>query len=85
MVVISHRGNIDGSKSECENNPTYIQQALDQGFEVEVDVPEGFHLDGIIPYDVTISKNKGIFKIFASSKEDAQKQIDSYIQKNMQE
>ena len=54
-------------------------------FEVEVDVPEGFHLDGTIPYDVTISKNKGIFKIFASSKEDAQKQIDSYIQKNMQE
>jgi hypothetical protein len=54
-------------------------------FEVEVDIPEGFHLDGVIPYDVTISKNKGIFKIFASSKEDAQKQIDSYIQESMQE
>jgi hypothetical protein len=43
MIIISHRGNIDGSKPECENNPTYIQQALDQGFDVEVDV---WYVDG---------------------------------------
>jgi len=36
-------------------------------FEVEVEVPEGFNFNGIIPYDVTINKNKGIFKIYANS------------------
>ena len=43
MKIISHRGNLDGRKPECENNPTYIQQALDQGFDVEVDV---WYVDG---------------------------------------
>ena len=37
-MIISHRGNLEGRKSECENNPTYIQQALDRGFNVEIDV-----------------------------------------------
>jgi hypothetical protein len=43
MRIISHRGNLDGRKPECENNPTYIQQALDLGFDVEVDV---WYVDG---------------------------------------
>lgn len=43
MKIISHRGNLDGRKPECENNPTYIQQALDLGFDVEVDV---WYVDG---------------------------------------
>jgi hypothetical protein len=43
MKIISHRGNLTGSKPECENNPTYIQQALDLGFDVEVDV---WYVDG---------------------------------------
>jgi len=38
MKIISHRGNLDGRKPDCENNPIYIQQALDLGFDVEVDV-----------------------------------------------
>jgi hypothetical protein len=38
MKIISHRGNLYGRKPECENNPTYIQQALDLGFDVEIDV-----------------------------------------------
>lgn len=38
IKIISHRGNIDGSKPDCENNPTYIQSALDLGFDVEIDV-----------------------------------------------
>ena len=29
MILISHRGNINGSKPEMENKPEYIQQALD--------------------------------------------------------
>ena len=38
MILISHRGNINGPNSEMENNPEYIQKALDLGYDVEVDV-----------------------------------------------
>ena len=38
MILISHRGNINGSKPEMENKPEYIQQALDLGYDVEIDV-----------------------------------------------
>ena len=37
MKIISHRGNLDGPSS-CENSPNLIQQALDLGYDVEVDV-----------------------------------------------
>lgn len=38
MLNISHRGNINGAKSDYENQPQYIDDALGAGFEVEVDV-----------------------------------------------
>lgn len=38
MILISHRGNIDGKIPEYENNPNYIQAALELGYDVEVDV-----------------------------------------------
>jgi len=38
MKLISHRGNIDGINKEFENNPKYITQALERGFDVEIDV-----------------------------------------------
>lgn len=38
MRLIAHRGNISGPKPEFENNPEYIVQALDKGFDVEIDV-----------------------------------------------
>ena len=38
MKLISHRGNIKGSKPKYENYPNYICQALKLGYEVEVDV-----------------------------------------------
>jgi hypothetical protein len=38
MKIISHRGNLNGRKPECENNPTYIDQAIAEGFNVEIDV-----------------------------------------------
>ena len=38
MIVISHRGNINGPVPEKENTPEYIDSALEQGFDVEVDV-----------------------------------------------
>ena len=38
MYLISHRGNIDGIVKDEENKPEYIDKALENGFEVEVDV-----------------------------------------------
>lgn len=43
MILISHRGNIDGPNPKLENSPTYIQQALDKGYHVEIDV---WYVDG---------------------------------------
>jgi|TARA_B100000073_G_C23590781_1_gene516228 hypothetical protein len=38
MILISHRGNINGKDVENENNPLYIDRALGKGYDVEVDV-----------------------------------------------
>ena len=38
MYLISHRGNVDGIIKDDENKPEYIDKALKNGFEVEVDV-----------------------------------------------
>ena len=38
MFLISHRGNINGKKPEYENDPGYIDEALDKGYGVEIDV-----------------------------------------------
>lgn len=38
MKFIAHRGNMNGPNPAMENKPEYIQQALDAGYDVEVDV-----------------------------------------------
>ena len=38
MILISHRGNLDGKNESEENNPIYIEEALNAGYEVEIDV-----------------------------------------------
>ena len=38
MIYISHRGNISGPNEKFENKIEYVQNALDKGYEVEVDV-----------------------------------------------
>ncbi len=38
MKLISHRGNINGRLESRENEPTYIDLAIQKGYEVEVDV-----------------------------------------------
>lgn len=38
MILISHRGNINGKNENLENRPTYIDKAINKGFDVEVDV-----------------------------------------------
>jgi hypothetical protein len=36
--LISHRGNLLGSDKENENNPNYILNSINLGYEVEIDV-----------------------------------------------
>jgi len=43
MLLISHRGNIDGSNPDKENHPTYLQNAINCGYHAEVDV---WYIDG---------------------------------------
>ena len=38
MYLISHRGNINSINKDRENSPDYINEALENGFDVEVDV-----------------------------------------------
>ena len=35
MILISHRGNISGIEHDNENNPKYINAAINEGFEVK--------------------------------------------------
>ncbi len=38
MLKISHRGNTNGPNPEKENSPEYILDAIDKGFDVEIDI-----------------------------------------------
>jgi len=38
MVLISHRGNINGKMPQNENHPDYIDEAIHAGYDVEIDV-----------------------------------------------
>ena len=38
MILISHRGNINGRNESRENSIEYIYEALNLGFDVEIDV-----------------------------------------------
>ena len=38
MILISHRGNINGRFEDWENKPEYIEDTLRLGYEVEIDV-----------------------------------------------
>lgn len=38
MKLIAHRGNITGKNIEKENSPDYLIDAINQGYDVEVDV-----------------------------------------------
>jgi len=38
MILISHRGNTNGKFESYENEPAYIDKAISEGFDVEIDV-----------------------------------------------
>lgn len=42
MILIAHRGNITGPNPERENSPDYIDEAIEKGYDVEVDVRGSF-------------------------------------------
>lgn len=52
MKVISHRGNINGRIPSMENQTSYIDEAIRQGFDVEIDLwkmGEDFYLGHDMP------------------------------------
>ena len=52
MILISHRGNINGKNQTLENHPDYIDLSLASGFDVEVDLwyeSEIFYLGHDLP------------------------------------
>lgn len=40
MLIISHRGNLNGSNPFYENNPCYVMEAMYHGYDCEVDLWE---------------------------------------------
>tara|TARA_B100000787_G_C15971001_1_gene197316 strand:- start:28 stop:489 length:462 start_codon:yes stop_codon:yes gene_type:complete len=38
MRLIAHRGNIIGENKKYENDPNYLNKAIESGFEVEIDI-----------------------------------------------
>ena len=38
MILISHRGNINGKQAEFENRQDYCQDAINAGYHVEMDI-----------------------------------------------
>ena len=43
MILISHRGNINGKIPSMENHPSYIDKAIALGYDVEIDI---WYIDG---------------------------------------
>jgi len=66
MILISHRGNIDGPNPENENKPSYILDAIVKGYEVEVDFwfsNNKFYLGHDEPqYDIPIEWLEGNYR-----------------------
>lgn len=51
VILIAHRGNIAGSNPERENNPLYIDTAIEQGYDVEVDIRGSFYTKFYLGHD----------------------------------
>lgn len=45
MILISHRGNINGKNTEKENHPNYIDEAIILGYDVEIDL---WSIEGVL-------------------------------------
>lgn len=56
MIYISHRGNLDGKNPLLENSPHYVDNALDLGYDVEID----FRVYGD---DLYLGHDKGEYRV----------------------
>ena len=45
MILISHRGNLNGKIPQNENHPDYIDEAIYAGYNVEIDI---WMVDGVL-------------------------------------
>ena len=71
MLYISHRGNLNGINPKQENKPSYILNALERSFDVEVDiwfVKGKFYLGHDEPKDLIDSNFLKIKKLWFHSK-----------------
>ena len=71
MIYISHRGNLNGINPKQENKPSYIFDALERSFDVEVDVwfvKGKFYLGHDEPKDLIDDKFLKIKKLWFHSK-----------------
>ena len=51
-----------------------------QLFEVERDIRDnGIFFDGSVPFDIRANQETAWFKVYAPSKEDAEKQVDDWL------
>ena len=50
-------------------------------FIVEVEVPEQMLIDGKFPFDTTIYDGKAHFKVYAASQEEADRQVQKFLNK----
>ena len=44
MILISHRGNVNGREPSLENGDKYCQEAIDKGYNVEIDTYKLFEI-----------------------------------------
>jgi hypothetical protein len=51
MILIAHRGNTNGPNPKMENNPKYIDKAIDNGYNVEIDVRGNFESGFFLGHD----------------------------------
>lgn len=47
-------------------------------FEVQVDIPEDFQFDGVVPYDMSISGDKAFVKVVATNIVEAKQKAMEY-------
>ena len=56
MILISHRGNIDGKNLDKENHPDYIDEAITLGYDVEIDI-------WVVGTDIMLGHDKPQYKV----------------------
>ena len=64
IKLIAHRGNINGSLPERENTVSYIEEAIEKGFDVEIDIRAVEHKEPerqayISPYSYVLGHDDG--------------------------